>query len=72
MEKDIKRFDEIEMMKCERCGKQRIKTKSGICLICEPNHIHGEEVNESDYLSRAGTEIKSKSGTIDENRWMRG
>jgi len=61
----------LKKMICKRCGKQRLKTKKGICLICEPNIIHGNEIKVNKNGSNKGIEVKSKTGKIDENKYFR-
>ena len=61
---------ELKYMKCSKCGKKRIVTDSGICLSCKPNVILGIKVKENMVKKKGGTEVKSKSGNIDENKWM--
>lgn len=64
-----KYLNNLEYMKCKRCSKQRIKTKSGVCLICEPKTIHGIEKESPWYRYKQGIEVISKTGK-DDNIWM--
>lgn len=65
-----KYLNNIEYMKCKKCIKQRIKTESGICLICDPKLIQGLEVESSWYRYKQGIEVISKTGRKDDNMWM--
>ena len=56
----------IELMKCNRCKEDRLSTKSGICLKCEPIIIHGVEVKIVSNSNIHGKEIKSNTGKIAE------
>jgi hypothetical protein len=57
---------ELKYMKCKECLKKRLKTESGICLLCKPK-VHGIEVRSYSNSNTRGIVLKSKSGTIYDN-----
>ena len=59
----------IEKMICIRCNKKRIKTDDGICFLCRRKDFIGHEVKIFN-PKKIGSEVKCKSGNIDENVWM--
>ena len=67
MDRSIKGIAKVEKMICSECGKDRLKTDSGICLICNPRIVQGTEVKQEVNTNMYGTEIKSRTGTIKEN-----
>ena len=70
MEKNIKGITNLKKMHCKKCGKERIDTETGICVICAPKVIHGREIECKETGNPRGTEVKSFTGKIDENVWM--
>jgi len=48
----------IEKNLCKKCGELRILNKKGICIFCSHQIVRG-------------TEIKSKTGYIDENKYLK-
>ena len=63
---------ELKYMKCSSCKRQRLETKSGICVICKPLVEHGTEVKKSINKNNQGTHVLSKTGRArTDNAWMR-
>jgi len=52
---------EINKGICRVCKEERILNKNGICIFCSKGYSKG-----------LGKEIKSRTGRIDDNLWMRG
>ncbi len=70
MKKNNERLEKIKYMKCSKCAKRKIHTKSGICVICAPLVLHGLDVKEtSGNKNMKGNVIKAKVGLKD-NNWM--
>jgi len=52
---------EIKKGICEICREEKLLNKKGLCIYCSRGYSKG-----------LGTEIKSRTGKVDENCWMRG
>ena len=56
---------------CKKCGEQRIiLNEEGICVFCEHPVKHGTTIKSSIHHSK-GVSVKSKTGYIDENKYLR-
>ena len=52
---------EINKGNCIVCKDERLLNVQGVCVFCSKGHSKG-----------SGNELKSRTGRIDDNLWMRG
>ncbi len=63
---------ERDTFTCRGCQEQRLNLdKKGLCCLCK-NFKGGYEVKVGGNSNVQGTEVKSQTGRIDDNIWMRG
>ena len=56
---------------CNGCGKfSRFLDKNGVCIRCNKSY-GGKVVKETIGTYKKTIEVKSKTGNIEENRWMK-
>lgn len=54
----------LEKMNCKSCGERKIKTNSGICVLCSKTN-HDNEVKNAKFNWDTSLEIPSRTGIID-------